>query len=402
MIMKDIKTNIPLPEVVWFQEGPGVRNTQYTISGVKLLNVANLVDGKIDLSTSDRYISEEEAYGRYKHFMADEGDLIIASSGIKVEYIDKKIGFIHKEHLPLCMNTSTIRFKVIDDKELNIKFFMYFLKSNEFKHQLFRHITGCAQLNFGPSHLKKMIISYPPLPEQSRIVEELDLLSNTIEKKRQQLSELDNLAQSIFYDMFGDPVTNEKGWEVKKLGEFCQISSSKRIYANEYCEEGIPFYRGKEITEKSKSNDISVELFISAKKYEELKDKFGVPKIGDILITAVGTIGNIWVVDTDEPFYFKDGNVLWLQMKSDINPVYFKFLLEILIDKHKTAMANGCAYSALTIVNLREMGTNLIPLNLQQLFAKKIEAIEIEKKLIKQSIAETEELFNSRMDYYFN
>ena len=245
-------------------------------------------------------------------------------------------------------------------------------------------------------------ISVPPLPEQSRIVEELDLLSNIIEKKRQQLSELDNLAQSIFYDMFGDPVTNEKGWEVKKLGEFCQISSSKRIYANEYCEEGIPFYRGKEITEKSKSNDISVELFISAKKYEELKDKFGVPKIGDILITAVGTIGNIWVVDTDEPFYFKDGNVLWLQMKSDINPVYFKFLLEILIDKHKTAMANGCAYSALTIVNLREMGTNLIPLNLQQLFAKKIEAIEIEKKLIKQSIAETEELFNSRMDYYFN
>ena len=244
-------------------------------------------------------------------------------------------------------------------------------------------------------------ISVPPFSEQSQIVEELDQLSNIIEKKRQQLSELDNLAQSIFYDMFGDPVTNEKGWEVKKLGDICDISSSKRIYANEYCEEGVPFYRGKEITEKSKGNEISVELFISTKKYEELKVKFGVPKIGDILITAVGTIGNIWVVNTDEPFYFKDGNVLWLQLKSDINSKYFKFLLEILIDKHKTSMANGCAYSALTIINLREMATNLIPLNLQQLFAQKIEAIEKEKELIKQSIKETEELFNSRMDYYF-
>ena len=74
-----------IPEVVWFQEGPGVRNTQYTSSGVKLLNVANLVEGKVDISNSFRYISDEEAYGKYKHFMVDEGDFIIASSGIKVK-----------------------------------------------------------------------------------------------------------------------------------------------------------------------------------------------------------------------------------------------------------------------------------------------------------------------------
>ena len=75
-----------IPELLWFQEGPGVRNTQYTRTGVKLLNVANLVNGKVDLSTSDRYISEDEAYGKYKHFLVDNGDFIIASSGIKVEY----------------------------------------------------------------------------------------------------------------------------------------------------------------------------------------------------------------------------------------------------------------------------------------------------------------------------
>ena len=90
-----------LPDMVWFQEGPGVRKYQYTSSGVKLLNVANLHDGKLDLSNTNRFISKEEAYGRYKHFLVDSGDLIIASSGIKVESFDKKIGFVSKEHLPL-------------------------------------------------------------------------------------------------------------------------------------------------------------------------------------------------------------------------------------------------------------------------------------------------------------
>ena len=99
---------MPFPDVVWFQEGPGVRNTQYTTSGVKLLNVANFVDGKVDLATSNRYISSEEAYGKYKHFLVDAGDFIVASSGIQVEYFEKKMGFVNENHLPLCMNTSTI------------------------------------------------------------------------------------------------------------------------------------------------------------------------------------------------------------------------------------------------------------------------------------------------------
>ena len=87
-----MKEWIKISDLLFFQEGPGVRNTQYTQSGVKLLNVANLVNGKVDLSTSDRYISEDEAYGRYKHFLCDDGDFIIASSGIKVEYFDRCFG----------------------------------------------------------------------------------------------------------------------------------------------------------------------------------------------------------------------------------------------------------------------------------------------------------------------
>mgnify|MGYP005802010139 CR=1 FL=1 len=186
-------------EVVWFQEGPGVRNTQYTDSGVKLLNVANLVDGRVDLSNTDRYISEEEAYGKYRHFLVDNGDFIIASSGIKVEYFDKKMGFVSEAQLPLCMNTSTIRFKVLDKNILNIRYFMYFLKTDQFKQQLSREITGSAQLNFGPSHLKKMHLPLINLTKQHQIVATLDKVTELISKRRQQLDKLDELVKARVY-----------------------------------------------------------------------------------------------------------------------------------------------------------------------------------------------------------
>lgn len=193
-----MKRQVKIPEVLFFQEGPGVRNTQYTSSGVKLLNVANLVNGKVDLSTSDRFISNDEAYNKYSHFLCERGDFIVASSGIKVEYIDKKMGFITEEMLPLCMNTSTIRFRSLNHEVLNIRYFMYYLKSQHFKLQLEKHITGSAQLNYGPSHLAKMTIPLVDIYIQDSIVKKLDTLSRVMDYRRAQLAKLDELVKCRF------------------------------------------------------------------------------------------------------------------------------------------------------------------------------------------------------------
>lgn len=211
---------VNIADVLFFQEGPGVRNTQYTTSGVKLLNVANLVDGKVDLSKSDRYISEEEAYGKYRHFLCDDGDFVIASSGIKVEYIDKKMGFVDASMLPLCMNTSTIRFKVLDENQLRIRYFMYYLKSKHFKEQLTKQITGSAQLNYGPSHLKKMIMPLIDITVQDEIISCMDKLQSIIETRQRELIELDRLMKARFVEMFGDYI-NEGG---KPLSELATIT----------------------------------------------------------------------------------------------------------------------------------------------------------------------------------
>ena len=281
------------------------------------------------------------------------------------------------------------------------KYLFYFLRlKKDYLNSLGR---GATFKEISKSIVESIKIPLPPLSTQLAIVSELDKINELIRLKKEQLKDFDNLAQSLFYEMFGDPVENEKGWDLKKLDNVCNITSSKRIFADEYTNTGIPFYRSKEVIERSKGLPISVELFISEERYNEIKEKFGVPKIGDILITAVGTIGKIWAIDTDNKFYFKDGNLVWLKDIDNqlANSCFFRRLLEYLIEEYKKTNANGAAYNALTIAKLKLMSCPLPPLSLQRLFAQRIEQIEREKSEVQKSIQDLETLLASRMQYWF-
>ena len=372
-----------LGEVATYVNGYAFKPEHWVEKGTPIIRIQNLNNPDVSYNYCDFDIPSK--------YIVERGDILISwSASLGVYEWEQEKGYLN-QHI----------FKVVFDKGNINKYYLKYAVSAKISDML-KNLHGATMKHIVKKDFDNTLIPVPTIAEQEKIVAELDCLSGIIEKKKQQLKELDNLAQSIFYEMFGDPVENDKGWEKKRLGDLADISSSKRIFANEYTETGVPFYRGKEVTEKSKGNEISVELFISEDRYNEIKRIYGVPVVGDILVTAVGTIGNIWVVDSEEPFYFKDGNVLWMKIKNNSHPVYFKYLLSVLIDEYKGQMANGCAYSALTIVNLKEMPTTIVPLSLQQDFASKIESIEKQKELISQSIKETETLFNSRMDYYFN
>ena len=390
------------PEVVWFQEGPGVRNTEYTNSGVKLLNVANLVDGKVDLSNTDRYISEEEAYGKYKHFLVDDGDFIIASSGIKVEYFDKKMGFISETQLPLCMNTSTIRFKVLDKSILDIRYFMYFLKTDRFKQQLAREITGSAQLNFGPSHLKKMHLPLIDLTAQRHIAAVLDKVSDLMAKRRQQLDKLDELVKSRFIEMFGDCIDNPKGWKTKCLEDIAEVGSSKRVFIEELQEAGIPFYRGTEVGALAEGKQISPELFITEEHYTELCKATGTPQIGDLLMPSICPDGRIWVVNTEDPFYFKDGRVLWVHaIDNSYNPVFLLYTLKDRIMADYSSIASGTTFAELKIFALKKCRIFDVPIELQNQFAAFVVQTDKSKLAIQKSLEKLEILKKALMQKYF-
>ena len=397
-----MKKYIPIAEMLWFQEGPGVRNTQYTSSGVKLLNVANLVDGVLDITNTDRYISEDEAYNRYKHFLVDDGDLIIASSGIKVEYFDKKMGFAKKEQLPLCMNTSTIRFKVLNKEQVSIRYFMYYLKSEHFKEQLNHQITGSAQLNFGPSHLKKMLFPIVEMETQQQIVRKLDVLHGIENRLRQELSLLDQLVKSRFIELFGDCLSNPKGWKTKCLEDIADVGSSKRVFVEELREDGIPFFRGTEVGALSEGKSVSPELFITEEHYAALCSATGAPQIGDLLMPSICPDGRIWVVNTDKPFYFKDGRVLWIHaIDASFNSTFLLYSLKDRIMTDYSSIASGTTFAELKIFALKKCKVFATPLTLQNEFAAFVEQTDKSKLAVQKGLQELEILKKSLMQQYF-
>ena len=182
-----------------------------------------------------------------------------------------------------------------------------------------------------------------PLPEQQRIVSILDEAFAAIAKAKanaeQNLKNAKELFESYLQGVFEN---GNNDWEVKCLDELGTITSSKRIYKSEYVKEGVPFYRTKEIKELSNGNPITLELFISRDRYEQIKKSFGVPQIGDLLMSAVGTIGEIMVIENEDEFYFKDGNIVWFKDFQRLDTNYLKYALTAFVEKIKS-LAIGAA-----------------------------------------------------------
>lgn len=245
-------------------------------------------------------------------------------------------------------------------------------------------------------------IPVPPIAEQEKIVAELDCLSGIIEKKKQQLKELDNLAQSIFYEMFGDPVENDKGWDVKKLGEVCDVrdgthDSPKYLENSEYV-----LVTSKNITSGG-DIDFTTANYISKEDYDAINKRSYVD-FGDIIMAMIGTIGKpIIVKETSRKFCIKNVALIKFEDSTFVTNTYIQALLSN--DSYASYIQGnnkGGTQKFIALGTIRKLLIPIPPLALQQDFASKIEVIEKQKELIAQSIKETETLFNSRMDYYFN
>ena len=284
-------------------------------------------------------------------------------------------------------------------KSLSYEFVYHALIAN--KEKLIAQGTGSTFKSIGRSILKELPIPVPPLPIQERIVSELDLLNGIIEKKREQLKELDALAQSIFYDMFGDPITNEKGWEVKKLGEVCESVSYGT--SNSSTENGeYKYLRMNNIT-------YSGHIDITDIKYIDISDdeyeKYVVRK-GDILFNRTNSkdlVGKTALFNFEEEMIIA-GYIIRVRVNQDsIIPTFVvKWLNTPLMKSYFKNICKGAVnQSNINSKELKNIPISIPPLPLQHQFASKIEAIEKQKELIKQSISETETLFNERMQEHF-
>ena len=221
-------------DYVFFQEGPGLRKWQWTDSGMKVINVTNILsDGTIDVNNTDRYISLNEFNNKYKHFAIDNSDVVIASSGNTYG----KVGRIKSEHLPVMMNTSVIRLRPLHNNHLDPEYLYAFLRCPFFKNQIEAYVIGSAQPNFGPSHLKLMDIIIPPFQVQQKIGAVISAYDELIENNTRRIKIIEEMAQNLYREWFVKfrfpgheevkMVESElgmipEGWEQNKLGDISQ------------------------------------------------------------------------------------------------------------------------------------------------------------------------------------
>ena len=187
------------------------------------------------------------------------------------------------------------------------------------------------------------------------------------------------------------------------LEQLCIVGSSKRVHLSDYVQQGVPFYRSKEVIELSSGKNISEQLFISSEKYSEIKSKFPVPQENDVLITAVGTIGEILVVK-DPNFYFKDGNLIWLRNINfeiiDIDYLYY-FLKSDLFQKTIKYNNIGAVQKALTIDFLKTVKITLPSLDNQRKLISVLKSIDKKLKTNNQINQELEAMSKTLYDYWF-
>ena len=286
-------------------------------------------------------------------------------------------------------------------EDLLPQYVFQFVCSDKFTDYLVGLTAGANYPAVREDDVRNAIVPIPPLSEQSRIVAELDLLTGIIDKQNAQLKELDNLAQAIFYDMFGDPIENPKGWDVKNIGDIADVKIGpfgSLLHASDYINGGHPVINpvhlkaGKIIAE----DDFTVNDDMYAQMMSYVLHK------NDIVFGRRGDIGRCALVSQDQDGYLCGTGSLFVRFNIHVQPLFsIAALMQKSITDFLLKKAKGATMLNINCGIVENIPFILPPLALQQSFAEKIQSIEKQKETIRVSIADTQKLLDYTMDKYF-
>ena len=381
----------PLGDVCTIERGGSPRPIEAYITdspdGLNWIKIGDATEGsKYITSTKERIKPEGLKKSRFVH----KGDFILSNSmSFGRPYILGIDGCIHDGWLVLR-----------DDENTFDKSYLYYVLSSPSMYREFKRLAvGGVVNNLNTKLVQSVVVAIPPRIEQQRIVAELDLLSGIIEKQNAQLRELDTLAQSIFYDMFGNPLYNEKGWEVKLLGEVGTLQRGSGLSKKDLVENGFPCIL-----------------------YGQIHTRFGaftnhhiacIPT--DLVHTAkIAHPGDVIMAITSEDVEGSCKSTAWIGgydiavgsdaaiFRHTLNGIYVSYYTQTqAFFNEKSKYAHGFK---VTHISTKEIATIPIPIpphELQESFAAKMIAIDQQKARINRAIAETQILFDYAMDKYF-
>lgn len=272
------------------------------------------------------------------------------------------------------------------------RFLYYFCVHYDFM----RHNKATTLPSLVKADLLKISMPVPPMEVQHQIVAELDKLNEMISIRKEQLKELDNLAQSLFYDTFGDPIANPKGWEVKNLEEICETISTGITYKPvNVVENGTIVLRSSNIKNSSLILDdiVCVDIHLKPSQFVKSNDILMCSRNGSArLVGKVALIPN----NSDQ--------MSWGAFMTIIRSNYYSYLFQFFLSpafREQLIKTKTTTVNQITIGMLKKIQLPVPPLHLQQQFAAQVEAIEKQKEIVESSIAELQTLLDARMEYWF-
>lgn len=380
----------PLEDCITFiKNGANIKQTKSGL-GYPITRIETLSGGKFNRDKMG--YADIFELGKYSGYVLNDGDILLSHINSK-SYVGRSVVYskIGDEVILHGMNL----LRIITKKDFSPFYFQYYSCTPTFKKQISSiRKDAVNQSSVAIGDLKRVSVPVPSIQEQEKIVAELDCLTGIIEKKKQQLKELDNLAQSIFYEMFGDPIANDKGWAMKKLKDVAEIvgGSTPKTSIEEYWNGENPWVSPAELHQNHYIS--STERGISN---EAAKNMILLP-VGTVLLSSRAPIGKVSI--TTIPMYCNQGfkNVVCSHFINN------EYVYQLLLGKteYLNALGTGATFKEISKKTTENIRIAVPPIDLQEEFAVQAIAIEKQKELIWKSLSETETLFNSRMDFWFN
>ena len=381
-----------LGELVQVLNGYAFKSSLYENQGIRVLRITNVQKGNIVDDDPKYYplsLTDE-----IRNYLLKENDLLMSLTGNV-----GRVGLLTKEMLPAALNQRVACLRILSNG-LNLGFLFHYLNSDKFEQDAVLSAKGIAQKNMSTEWLKDYKLPLPPISVQQTIVSELDKINELIRLKKEQLKDYDNLAQSIFYEMFGDPVINEKGWEFMKIGEIGTVERGAGISKKDFVEDGLPCIHYGQLHTILGPTTRHHHSCIP----ESLLPKYKIAHTNDVIMAitsedvegsckSTAWLGNYDIVigsDAAILHHEQDGTFL----------SYYTMTKAFFNEKSK--YAKGFKVTHISAKEIENIPVYLPPLALQKDFAKRIEVIEQQKENIKSTIQDHETLLASRMQYWFD
>ncbi|MAN13321.1 MAG: type I restriction endonuclease subunit S [Dinoroseobacter sp.] len=313
--------------------------------GPRFLRITDMQDDAVDWSTVPSCECSEK---EFKENELSVGDIVFARTGATTGK-----SFLIR-HLPRPSVFASYLIRVRPTDEVDSKYLAYFFKSPQYWFQITAMAEGAAQPGVNSSKLKELEIPLPPLPEQKRIAAILDK-ADAIRRKRQQAIQLaDDFLRAVFLDMFGDPVTNPKGWELKTLGELCTKITDGEHGTVKRLESGRLYLMARNIDRKG-NLDLSDVSYISEADHQRIYKRCG-PEKGDVLLVCVGaTIGKALVVPDIGEFSLARSVALLKPGKEIVSEYLLSLINTDALQRQFVSSGNSSAQAGLYLGKIKEI-----------------------------------------------